>query len=195
MIVVVVMCVMFVVTNLQPATQPRDPVGQHAQLILQHSFLSFSFFCGRLGGSIGGLIIVCRRRTCVAQVREEDADLGDDDDDLGDDDDDLGDAWWDVHWNPTTKTVYHGMPITEYRKLIMDGSWRRDPCRANGELAPCRAVYFTTDKSYMHFSSLPLKLDCQMIASVLRLASSSKLHYRAAVTRLSAPTFGRNLHV
>jgi hypothetical protein len=29
----------------------RDPVGQHAQPNLQHSFLSFSFFCGRLGVS------------------------------------------------------------------------------------------------------------------------------------------------
>jgi hypothetical protein len=88
-----------------------------------------------------------------AQVREEDADLGDDDDDLGDDpgEDDLGDAWWDVHWNSTTKTVYHGMPITEYRKLIIDGSWRLAPCRANGELAPCRAVYFATDKSFALF--------------------------------------------
>jgi hypothetical protein len=43
------------------------------------------------------------------------------------------------------------MPITEYRKLIIDGSWRLAPCRANGELAPCRAVYFATDKSFALF--------------------------------------------
>jgi hypothetical protein len=86
----------------------------------------------------------------AAQVREEDADLGDDDlgdDDLGDDDlgdDDLGnddEAWWDIHWNSTTRTVYHGMPFTEYRKLIKDGRWRGRRCRPQGELAPCRAVY------------------------------------------------------
>jgi hypothetical protein len=42
------------------------------------------------------------------------------DDDLEDDDE----MWWDIQLNSTTRTVYHGMPITEYRKLIKDGRWR-----------------------------------------------------------------------
>jgi hypothetical protein len=92
-------------------------------------------------------------------------DLGDDDlgvddlgdDDLGDDDlgvDDLGDkdeAWWDIKWNSTTRTVYHGMPITEYRNLIQAGRWSGRPCRDRGELAPCPAVYFATNKAFALF--------------------------------------------
>jgi hypothetical protein len=104
----------------------------------------------------------------LAQEHEadlEDADLADDDlgeddlgdDDLGDDDlgdDDLGDtdeAWWDIKWNSKTRTVYHGMPITEYRQLMKAGRWSGRPCRDRGELAPCPAVYFATNKAFALF--------------------------------------------
>jgi hypothetical protein len=80
-----------------------------------------------------------------ALVQGEDADL--EDDDLGDEDE----ACWDIKWNSTTRTVYHGMPITEYRTLMKDGRWRGVRCRPQGELAPCHAVYFATNKAFALF--------------------------------------------
>jgi hypothetical protein len=57
----------------------------------------------------------------------------------------------DIQWNSTTRTVYHGMPITEYRNLISDGKWSGRPCRPNGELASRPAVYFATNKAFALF--------------------------------------------
>jgi hypothetical protein len=49
------------------------------------------------------------------------------------------------------RTVYHGMPISEYRTIIEDGHWRGYRCRRQGELAPRPAVYFATNKAFAIF--------------------------------------------
>jgi hypothetical protein len=58
---------------------------------------------------------------------------------------------WDVKWNAKTRTVYHGMPRSEYRTVIEDGHWRGYRCRRKGELAPRPAVYFATNKAFAIF--------------------------------------------
>jgi hypothetical protein len=62
-----------------------------------------------------------------------------------------GEPGWDVMWNAETRTVYHGLPLSEYPTLIEDGHWRFLRCRRKGELAPRPAVYFSTNKAFAMF--------------------------------------------
>jgi hypothetical protein len=62
-----------------------------------------------------------------------------------------GEPGWDVMWNAETRTVYHGLPLSEYPTLIEDGHWRPLRCRRKGELALRPAVYFSTNKAFAMF--------------------------------------------